>query len=72
MKLVRADINDCDKIWNMQKEAFADLLEKYKDYDTSPANEPRERIETKLSELFTYFYYIFIINTIYFSTKTYI
>lgn len=55
MKLVRADINDCDKIWHMQREAFADLLEKYKDYDTSPASEPKERIETKLSELFTYF-----------------
>ena len=64
VKLVRADINDCDKIWNMQKEAFADLLEKYKDYDTSPANEPRERIETKLSEPFTYFYYIYFENEI--------
>jgi hypothetical protein len=30
MKLIRANINDCEKIWKMQKEAFADLLEKYK------------------------------------------
>ncbi|MGN0507296.1 MAG: hypothetical protein ACI4FZ_12100 [Lachnospiraceae bacterium] len=59
MKLVRADINDCEKIWNMQIEAFADLLEKYQDYETSPGNESKERIETKLLQDFTYFYYIF-------------
>ena len=59
MRLVRADVNDCDKIWNMQIEAFADLLEKYQDYETSPGNEAKERIEAKLSQEFTYFYYIF-------------
>jgi hypothetical protein len=30
MKLIRANINDCEKIWKMQKEAFADLLENNK------------------------------------------
>ena len=30
MKLIRAKINDCEKIWKIQKEAFAELLEKYK------------------------------------------
>ena len=29
MKLIRANINDCEKIWKMQKEAFADLLSGY-------------------------------------------
>ena len=29
MKLIRANINDCEKIWKMQKEAFADLLAGY-------------------------------------------
>ena len=48
MKLIRANINDCEKIWKMQKEAFADLLEKYQDYETSPANEPVEKIKAKL------------------------
>ena len=56
MKLVRADINDCDKIWTMQTKAFSDLLEKYQDYETSPGNEEKERIEAKLSQEFTYFY----------------
>ena len=32
------------KIWKMQLEAFAKLLEKYQDYDTSPAAEPMEKV----------------------------
>ena len=32
------------KIWKMQLEAFAKLLEKYQDYDTNPAAEPMEKI----------------------------
>ena len=59
MRLVRADVNDCDKIWKLQIKAFSDLLEKYQDYETSPGNEAKERIEAKLSQEFTYFYYIF-------------
>ena len=59
MKLIRANINDCEKIWEMQKEAFADLLEKYQDYQTSPANEPVEKIKAKLLDSFTYFYFIY-------------
>ena len=51
MKLIRANINDCEKIWKMQKEAFADLLEKYQDYQTSPANELVEKIKAKLLEI---------------------
>ena len=54
MKLIRANINDCEKIWKMQKEAFADLLEKYQDYEISPANEPVEKIKAKLLDSFTY------------------
>ena len=59
MKLVRADVNDCDKIWNMQIKAFADLLEKYQDYETSPGNEPKEYIQAKLLDEFTFFYFIY-------------
>ena len=59
MKLVRATVSDCDLIWAMQKEAFSELLEKYKDYETSPGNEPKERIKAKLSDTFTYFYFIY-------------
>lgn len=59
MKLVRANVSDCEQIWRMQTEAFDDLLKKYKDYDTSPGNESKERIKAKLLETFTYFYFIY-------------
>ena len=64
MELVRAHVNDCDKIWSMQKEAFSDLLNKYQDYETSPGNESRERIQMKSLQEFTYFYYIFDENVL--------
>ena len=59
MRLVRANVSDCDKIWSMQIEAFADLLAKYQDYETSPGNEPKERIHAKLLDEFTFFYFIY-------------
>ena len=58
MRLVRANVSDCEKIWSMQIEAFADLLAKYQDYETSPGNEPKERIRAKLLDEFTFFYFI--------------
>ena len=59
MRLVRANVSDCEKIWSMQLEAFADLLAKYQDYETSPGNESKERIKAKLSDEFTFFYLIY-------------
>ena len=58
VELKRASVNDAETIWRMQKEAFAELLEKYRDYDISPANEPMERVEARLLQPYTYFYYI--------------
>ena len=59
MRLVRANVSDCEKIWSLQIEAFADLLAKYQDYETSPGNEPKEHIRAKLLDEFTYFYLIY-------------
>ena len=59
MRLVRANVSDCEKIWSMQIEAFADLLAKYQDYETSPGNEPKENIHAKLLDEFTFFYFIY-------------
>ena len=59
MRLVRANVRDCDKLWNLQIEAFADLLAKYQDYETSPGNEPKENIQAKLLDEFTFFYFIY-------------
>ena len=59
MRLVRANISDCEKIWGLQIEAFADLLAKYQDYETSPGNEPKECVQAKLLDEFTFFYFIY-------------
>jgi hypothetical protein len=59
MRLVRANVNDCEKIWTLQIEAFADLLAKYQDFETSPGNESKESIQSKLMDEFTFFYFIY-------------
>ncbi len=44
----------------MQVEAFKELLEKYQDFDTSPANENMEKVEARLKQDFTFYYFICI------------
>ena len=56
--LKRIDMKDCERLWEMQVEAFSELLEKYRDYDISPANEPMSRVEERLGQPFTYYYFI--------------
>lgn len=58
MELIRADIDDAQELWQMQKEAFAQLLERYRDYETNPASEPLERTVQRLSDGSS-FYFIF-------------
>ncbi|MBO4876892.1 MAG: GNAT family N-acetyltransferase [Ruminococcus sp.] len=58
MELVRISANESEKLWNMQKEAFAELLERYRDYETNPAAEPLSRIDDRLAQPFTYWYFI--------------
>ena len=41
--LVRVSVDDTEKIWAMQIKAFQNLLEKYQDFETSPANETKEK-----------------------------
>ena len=59
MRLVKANVNDYEQIWSLQIEAFADLLAKYQDYETNPGNEPKENIQAKLLDEFTFFYFIY-------------
>ena len=42
--LRKATAEDIEKIWKMQIEAFRALLEKYQDYDLSPAAEGMDRV----------------------------
>lgn len=58
MRLVRIDITDAHKLWEMQVEAFNDLYQRYQDTETSPAAENVDRIIMRLQQPFTYYYYI--------------
>lgn len=64
IKLVRIGVNDAEKLWTMQVQAFQKLLDKYQDLETNPANETKEKIKTKLLQKKTFFYYIYEGNDI--------
>ena len=49
---------DMKTIWNMQVTAFNDLLQKYQDYDISPAAESYETIMQKYEQPETTYYFI--------------
>lgn len=58
--LSRANIGNAKEIHAMQVEAFKELLEKYQDFDTNPGNESVEKVEMRLKQDFTFFYFICI------------
>ncbi|MDE7477758.1 MAG: GNAT family N-acetyltransferase [Lachnospiraceae bacterium] len=58
VELLRANISDVKELHAMQIKAFKDLLEKYQDFDTNPGNESLEKVETRLKQEFTFFYFI--------------
>ncbi|OWR32376.1 GNAT family N-acetyltransferase [Saccharibacillus sp. O23] len=53
-----ADLEDATEIQAMQVRAFAPLLAKYQDHDTSPANESVEGIERRIRQPQTDYYRI--------------
>ncbi|MBP3792805.1 MAG: GNAT family N-acetyltransferase [Ruminococcus sp.] len=57
MKLIRAGADDAQALWEMQVQAFSGLLEKYRDYGTSPAAEKLEKVQARLSDG-SFFYFI--------------
>ncbi len=58
IKLLRAGIADAKELHAMQIAAFRELLDTYRDFDTSPGNESVEKTELRLQQEFTYFYFI--------------
>lgn len=58
LKLERIGIGDARKLWQMQVEAFAELLEKYQDFETNPGAEKPEKVAARLKQPFTYYYLI--------------
>lgn len=58
ISLCRSEVRDAAAIHEMQTKAFMPLLEKYQDYETSPANESLERIVSRINQSFTEYYII--------------
>lgn len=58
IELLRAGVVDAKELHAMQLEAFRDLLDKYQDFDTSPGCESVEKVEARLRQDFTYYYFI--------------
>ena len=56
--LRKAVREDMETIWRMQTEAFSELLDKYQDFDTSPAAESLETIMGKFEQPWTAYYFI--------------
>ena len=49
---------DIPTVWEMQVSAFSDLLEKYQDYDMSPAAESIEKVMARYQQPWTTYYFI--------------
>lgn len=58
MKLIEAKIEDAERMWQMQVNAFTDLYEKYQDTETSPATEKLEKVIARFNQLFTHYYFL--------------
>ena len=60
VSLIAAGKDDMKTIWKMQVEAFSELLDKYQDYDTSPAAESFEKVMARFEQPWTTYYFISI------------
>lgn len=58
IELIRASVDDAQEIWEIQVKSFKSLLDKYQDFETSPANEPVDKVIGRISQGETYYYFI--------------
>ncbi|UPK46380.1 GNAT family N-acetyltransferase [Paenibacillus pabuli] len=58
ISLSKAGLTEASIIHEMQIKAFMPLLNKYKDYETSPANQTVEQIADRINQSFTDYYLI--------------
>ncbi|MBE5800479.1 MAG: GNAT family N-acetyltransferase [Clostridiales bacterium] len=58
LTLKRASEKDAGLIWRMQIESFAQMYERYRDDQTSPAKEPIDKVIARLRQPYTYYYLI--------------
>lgn len=50
--------DEIEKVWKMQVEAFSGLLEKYRDYEISPAAEAFEKVLARFMQPWTTYFFI--------------
>lgn len=62
ISLRKAVIEDCPEIYDMQIKAFAELLDRYKDYDFSPGAERFEKTIERFLQPTTDYYFIVLGN----------
>lgn len=58
IELLRADIKDAEELHALQVKSFQKLFDEYQDFDTNPANEDVEKVEERLRQDKTYYYFI--------------
>lgn len=58
VKLVPVQKKDIELLWRMQVEAFTDLLDKYQDFDLSPAAESIDKVIARFEQSWTKYYFI--------------
>ncbi len=58
VSLIAAGKDEVQTIWEMQVEAFSELLSKYQDYDMSPAAESLENVMERFEQPWTTYYFI--------------
>lgn len=58
MLLQKASIEDCEALHRIQVCAFAELLDKYRDYDTNPGAEPLSKTIDRMQQPHNDYYFI--------------
>ena len=58
IELIRASVEDAQEIWELQVKSFIGLLDKYQDFETSPASEPVDKVADRIRQEETYYYFI--------------
>lgn len=58
VRLVPIKREDIETVWRMQVEAFSDMLEKYQDYELSPATEDVDRVFARFEQPETTYFFI--------------
>ncbi len=58
IELKPVEQEEIETVWKMQVEAFSGLLQKYQDYETSPAAESMDKVSARFGQPWTTYYFI--------------